>query len=217
MAAPELDPVTSASGDGPGRPCGYADLRSYAPIGDTRTVALVALDGRIDWWPIPDLDSCPTFAAILDARGGGRLELGPVEPARTTRRYLPGTNVLETTHVTGSGTVRVVDALNTGGAGRLPWTELARRVEGVAGRVDDAVRGRPRDVPQLGVAVGARHRARHRAARPRRHAGRAAARRGRDRGHRPGRTRDVPHRARVTPPRRRDRVGVRAPAPVHPA
>ena len=136
MAAPELDPVTSASGDGPGRSCGYADLRSYAPIGDTRTVALVALDGHIDWWPIPDLDSCPTFAAILDARGGGRLELGPVEPARTTRRYLPGTNVLETTHVTGSGTVRVVDALNTGGAGRLPWTELARRVEGVAGRVD---------------------------------------------------------------------------------
>ena len=135
MAAPELDPVTSASGDGPGRPGGYADLRSYAPIGDTRTVALVALDGRIDWWPIPDLDSCPTFAAILDARGGGRLELAPAEPDRTTRRYLPGTNVLETTHVTGSGTVRVVDALNTGGAGRLPWTELARRVEGVAGRV----------------------------------------------------------------------------------
>ena len=135
MAAPELDPVTSASGDGPGRPGGYADLRTYAPIGDTRTVALVALDGRIDWWPIPDLDSCPTFAAILDAPDGGRLELAPVEPARTTRRYLPGTNVLETTHVTGSGTVRVVDALNTGGAGRLPWTELARRVEGVAGRV----------------------------------------------------------------------------------
>jgi hypothetical protein len=67
----------------PDRPDGYADLRSYAPIGDTRTVALVALDGRIDWWPIPDLDSCPTFAAILDARNGGRLELAPAEPART--------------------------------------------------------------------------------------------------------------------------------------
>ena len=87
------------------------------------------------------------------------------------------------------GTVRVVDALNTGGAGRLPWTELARRVEGVAGRVADALRGRARDVPELGVAVGARHRARHRPARPRRDAGRAAARRGRDRGHRPGRAR----------------------------
>ncbi len=112
MPAPELDPAAVPDA-GPDRPDGYADLRSYAPIGDTRTVALVALDGRIDWWPIPDLDSCPTFAAILDARNGGRLELAPAEPARTTRRYLPGTNVLETTHVTASGTVRVIDALNT--------------------------------------------------------------------------------------------------------
>jgi GH15 family glucan-1,4-alpha-glucosidase len=138
MPAPELDPVPDpATGppDGPDRSGGYADLRSYAPIGDTRTVALVARDGSIDWWPVPDLDSCPTFAALLDTRSGGRVVLAPVEPATTTRRYLPGTNVLETTHVTASGTVRVTDALNTGVAGRLPWTELARRVDGVAGRV----------------------------------------------------------------------------------
>jgi GH15 family glucan-1,4-alpha-glucosidase len=135
MSAPELDPATAAPDVGLDRPDGYADLRSYAPIGDTRTVALVARDGRIDWWPIPDLDSCPTFAAIVDDPGGGRLELAPVERATTTRRYLTGTNVLETMHVTASGTVRVLDALNTGEAGRLPWTELARRVEGVAGRV----------------------------------------------------------------------------------
>jgi GH15 family glucan-1,4-alpha-glucosidase len=135
MPAPELDPVTADAPDGPERTDGYADLRSYAPIGDTRTVALVARDGRVDWWPIPDLDSCPTFAAVLDARNGGRLELAPAGPATTTRRYLPGTNVLETTHVTASGTVRVTDALNTGVAGRLPWSELARRVDGVAGRV----------------------------------------------------------------------------------
>ena len=134
MPAPELDPAT-APPDGPGRRDGYAELRSYAAIGDTRTVALVAQDGGIDWWPIPDLDSCPTFAAVLDARSGGRLELAPVEPATTTRRYMPGTNVLETTHDTASGTVRVTDALNTGVAGRLPWTELARRVDGVVGRV----------------------------------------------------------------------------------
>jgi GH15 family glucan-1,4-alpha-glucosidase len=135
MSAPELDPATAAPDVGLDRPDGYADLRSYAPIGDTRTVALVARDGRIDWWPIPDLDSCPTFAAIVDDPGGGRLELAPVERATTTRRYLTGTNVLETMHVTASGTVCVLDALNTGEAGRLPWTELARRVEGVAGRV----------------------------------------------------------------------------------
>ncbi|MET1005357.1 MAG: glycoside hydrolase family 15 protein, partial [Propionibacteriaceae bacterium] len=135
MAAPELDLATSDLRTSHGRRDGYADLRSYAPIGDTRTIALVALDGGIDWWPVPDLDSAPPFAALIDARNGGQLELGPTDPCRTTRRYLPGTNVLETTHTTDSGTVRVTDALNTGVAGRLPWAELARRIDGVSGRV----------------------------------------------------------------------------------
>ena len=75
------------------------------------------------------------FSALLDSQNGGRLELAPVDAFETTRRYVPDTNVLETTHTTEGGSVRVLDALNTGVAGALPWTELARRVEGVAGRV----------------------------------------------------------------------------------
>ena len=99
----------------------------------------VGHDGTVEARPIKGTrprDADPTrdaaLARDLAESNGGRLELAPAEPARTTRRYLPGTNVLETTHVTASGTVRIVDALNTGGAGRLPWTELARRVEGDA-------------------------------------------------------------------------------------
>ena len=82
----------------------------------------MARDGGIDWWALPDLHSPPTFAAILDARNGGRLELAPDEPFETARRYLPGTNVLESIHTTSSGSVRVTEALNTGVAGPLPWT-----------------------------------------------------------------------------------------------
>lgn len=134
MAAPELD-AGATSDTGTERNGGYVALRSYAPIGDTRTIALVARDGGVDWWPIPDLDSTAPFARLLDAANGGRLELGPVEQAETSRRYVPGTAVLETTHTTASGIVRVTDALNTGIAGPLPWTELARRVEGIRGQV----------------------------------------------------------------------------------
>ncbi len=117
---------------------GYADLRGYAGIGDGRTVALVARDGSIDWFPIPSLDSPPVFAALLDAEQGGRVTMAPTEPFTSTREYVPGTNVLRTTFTTDSGTVTVTDALVTGVAGRLPWAELARRVDGVSGQVEMA-------------------------------------------------------------------------------
>ena len=136
MTAPELDPVTSASGAGPGRPDGYADLRSYAPIGDTRTVALVALDGRIDWWPIPDLDSCPTFAAILDAPQRRPARAGPGR-AGPHHAALPARARTSWRRRTSPRPARCASSTRSTPAapGRLPWTELARRVEGVAGRV----------------------------------------------------------------------------------
>ncbi|GAA3033008.1 glycoside hydrolase family 15 protein [Microbacterium dextranolyticum] len=111
------------------------DLRTYAPIGDGRTVALVAGDGGIDWLPLPQLDSTPVFARILDDADGGCLELAPDEEYTVRRRYLAGTNVLQTTFRTASGAVRVTDALVTGVAGRLPWAQLVRRVEGLDGDV----------------------------------------------------------------------------------
>ena len=114
---------------------GYADLRDYASIGDGRTVALIARDGCIDWLPLPNLDSVPPFAALLDAEHGGHIALCPVEEATTERRYVPGTNVLETTYTTASGRARVTDSLNTGLAGRLPWCELGRRIDGLEGSV----------------------------------------------------------------------------------
>lgn len=98
-------------------------------------MALVAPDGRIDWWPVPDLDCPPSFAALVDERNGGRLELAPADPFSSQRRYRPDTNVLETTFTTDGGSVRVTDSLNSGVAGRLPWTELARRVDGLTGTV----------------------------------------------------------------------------------
>jgi len=115
---------------------GFAPLRSYAAIGDGRTVALLARDGCIDWLPIPALDSPAVFAALLDAEHGGHMALRPVGPARVERQYEPGTNVLRTTWTTDSGTAIVTDAMVTGVAGRLPWAEIARSVEGVSGTID---------------------------------------------------------------------------------
>lgn len=120
----------------PPDPDDYAPLRDYAVIGDGRTAALIRSDGRIDWLAVPALDGIPVFASLLDEEEGGRVELRPVGDFRTARRYVRGTNVLETTFTTDSGRVRVTDALVTGVAGPLPWTELSRRVEGLSGSVE---------------------------------------------------------------------------------
>jgi GH15 family glucan-1,4-alpha-glucosidase len=114
---------------------GYAPIRDYAAIGDGRTIALVALDGSVDWLPLPALASQPALGALLDADRGGRFVLQPEGIFDADRRYLPETNVLETTYRTATGVVRVTDAVTMRAIGLLPWFELARRIEGVSGEV----------------------------------------------------------------------------------
>ena len=60
---------------------------------------------------LPDLNSPSVFAALLDSERGGRFVLEPESVSGTARRYLPGTNVLETTFTTAAGVVRVTDAM----------------------------------------------------------------------------------------------------------
>ena len=104
-------------------------------IGDGESVALVARDGAIDWWAAPAIDSTPVFAAVLDPADGGCFTLEPTVPYSVDRRYLPGTNVLETTFSTDDGTVRVIDSMNQAANGPLPWAELARDIRPVSGKV----------------------------------------------------------------------------------
>lgn len=125
--------VLASSPPPPSRP-----LRDYAAIGDGRTVALIARDGAVDWLPLPNLHSRPVFARIVDESAGGCIELAPVGEYEVTRRYIAHTNVLETTFTTPTGVATLTDAMVTGIAGRLPWAELARRVEGVEGEVEFA-------------------------------------------------------------------------------
>ncbi|MDF3006869.1 MAG: Trehalase, partial [Enterobacter kobei] len=81
------------------------------------------------------MDSPPLFDRILDATNGGFFQIEPIGDYRTHRQYRENSNVLETCYETDSGKVMFTESLNSNHAGRLPWCELARRVEGLEGEV----------------------------------------------------------------------------------
>jgi GH15 family glucan-1,4-alpha-glucosidase len=121
------------------------DIASHGMIGDQHSAALVADDGCIDFCCWPDFDSPSIFAAILDARQGGRFELSPASnEAASTQRYRPHSNVLVTDWRCPDGEVEVVDLMPWPGRGGLPPGSIMREVRGVRGQVRMRMQCRPR-------------------------------------------------------------------------
>ena len=95
-------------------PSPFPPIADYAFLSNCHTGALVAPDGAIDWLCLPSFDSPSVFGTLLD-RQAGYFRLGPFGINHpTSRAYVPGTNVLETTWKTPSGWVLVRDALTMG-------------------------------------------------------------------------------------------------------
>jgi len=116
---------------------GYDPIEDYALIGDRVTCALVSKQGSIDWACFPRMDSPSVFARILDAKKGGCWRISPAVPYRTERRYLPDTNILETTFRTPDGEAVLIDFMPTQAADfeRLGESAIIRIVRGVRGVV----------------------------------------------------------------------------------
>ncbi len=86
-------------------------LNDYGIIGDCRSAALISRYGSLDWLCWPWFDSPSLFAAILDTEKGGFWRIAPAGEFGASRRYLPGTNVLETEFQTKTGILRVIDCM----------------------------------------------------------------------------------------------------------
>jgi GH15 family glucan-1,4-alpha-glucosidase len=113
-------------------------IEDYALLGDTRTAALVASDGSIDWLCIPRFDGRPVFGRLVGGAGAGCFRLGPAGPATVrARRYRPGSATLETTWETPGGRLTLTEGMVGEVAGRLlPTTLLVRRLTADGGPVE---------------------------------------------------------------------------------
>ena len=87
----------------------YPAISNYGVIGDMHSCALVSSAGSIDWCCFPRFDSNAIFGRILDWDKGGYFSIAPRGEFSVKRQYLPGTNVLQTTFTTPSGTARLTD------------------------------------------------------------------------------------------------------------
>lgn len=132
---------------------GFPPISDYAFLGDSHSLALVASDASIEWAVFHRFDGRPVFARILDRDLGGYFRIGPTDPDATIeRRYLPGTNVLETTFTTPTGRVALTDFIpveergNSIGQAHRPTDShtLVRVVRGVVGSVEMHVEFKPR-------------------------------------------------------------------------
>jgi len=108
-------------------------LEDYGLIGDLQSAALVGLHGSVDWLCLPQFDSPSCFSALLRNDAHGCWLVAPVGEVRScSRRYRPGTLVLETDFETAEGTVRVIDFMPPRGEGP---PRLMRIVQGLSGSV----------------------------------------------------------------------------------
>jgi GH15 family glucan-1,4-alpha-glucosidase len=132
----------------------FRPIADYGLLSDCNSAALVSTEGSIDWLCLPRFDSPALFARILDPEAG-HWSICPVESFTSKRRYLPGALVVETTFTTGSGVVRLTDALAfaDGQRGHDLGTdaphELVRAVECVSGEMQLSMELAPR--PEYGL------------------------------------------------------------------
>ena len=89
-------------------------IENYGIIGNMRTIALVSIDGSIDWLCYPHFDSPSVFAAILDRKKGGYFKIAPVGNFKKKQLYRPDTNVLVTRFLHKDGVGEITDFMPMG-------------------------------------------------------------------------------------------------------
>jgi GH15 family glucan-1,4-alpha-glucosidase len=119
-------------------------IENYGVIGDLRSLALVGMNGAIDFLCWPRFDSPTLLAAMLDQEKGGHFQLHPLlNGARHKQLYLPDTNILLTRFLEPGGVAEVSDFMWIRSDG-TPGKRLVRRAKTVQGELNYRMTFAPR-------------------------------------------------------------------------
>ena len=130
----------------------FAPIEDHGIIGDLKTVALVTLDGAIDYMCHPDFDSPTVFASLLDPEKGGAFRISPgMDAMRKRQIYLPDTNILISRFLSSTGVAELTDFMPVDRSGRV-----IRRAKAIQGDIQFRLACHPRpdygrQIPEVAV------------------------------------------------------------------
>lgn len=108
----------------------YLPIESHGVIGDMHTVALIGIDGTIDWCCLPRFDSPSVFGAVLDREKGGYCRLAATGESKRRQMYLPASNVLLTRFLSPEGVGEVLDFMPVTDTSVRQIVRIAKAVRG---------------------------------------------------------------------------------------
>ena len=122
----------------------FEPIENYGVIGNMRSIALVGMNGSIDFLCYPNFDSPTVFAALLDNERGGRFQIQPELNHRRVRQlYFPDTNILLTRFLAEEGVAELTDYMPISAVTEQP-NEIIRTVAVVRGEVHFKLLCQPR-------------------------------------------------------------------------
>ena len=123
----------------------YLPIEDYGIIGNLKTVALVSLEGNIDFMSFPDFDSPTIFASLLDNEKGGTFSVAPqLDAFKTKQLYIPGTAVLLTRFFSDEGISELTDYMPVPEAEENSMCAIVRKIKSIRGTVTYKIRCSPR-------------------------------------------------------------------------
>ena len=122
----------------------FQPIENYGVIGNMRSIALVGMNGAIDFLCYPNFDSPTVFAALLDDKKGGCFQIEPqLTNMRVRQLYLPNTNILLTRFLAEEGVAEVTDYMPIESEAEPP-NEIVRTVSVIKGNITFKMACRPR-------------------------------------------------------------------------